>query len=147
MTSDNCIQQCLCQNSSLVRITCHIPVFAFIMFFGVFFGGGKEWVGRSTKINCYIWLLCKGVCKPTYMPCLSTCRSHAEPSVNDRLQNSHGKHFSRAPLSTYIMDSGREQNYLHIDEHQGKKGPLYSDLPCFPLGRKKSSQSSKRISF
>lgn len=84
-TSDNCVQQCLCQNSSFVRIPCHIPVFATIT---VFLGGRGEWVGRCTKINYYIRLLNKGVCKPTYMPCLSTCRSHSEPSVNS--QNSHG---------------------------------------------------------
>lgn len=48
--------------------------------------------------------------KPTYMPCLSTCRSHSEPSVKDRPQNSHGKRFSGALLSGNIMGSAKRQH-------------------------------------
>lgn len=48
----------------------------------------------------------------TYMPCLSTCRSHSEPCENARPQNSHGKRFSvlrAAPRSENLIRSVRRE--------------------------------------
>lgn len=120
------------------RIVLHRTVFAFITELFGRQGMGSE---ERKEICCYFGCLAKE-CKPTYMPCLSTCRSHSEPSVNDRPQNSHGKRFSGAPLSGNIMGSGKRQHSPWIRKCQGKKGPLWSCSD--PLCCTFSSLRSKR---
>lgn len=91
--------------------------------------------------------------KWTYMPCLSTCLSHSEPSVNDRPQNSHGKRFSGGPLSGNIMESGKGKHSLCIFKCQGKKWPLSccsnsshcSKLEDVSLGGKKTYPSTTKF--
>lgn len=115
-----------------VRIVPHRNVFAFITEVlgrqGVCVCG--EWWNAQRPTVTSGWLAKE--CTPTYMPCLSTCRSHSEPSVNDRPQNSHGKRFSGAPLSGNIMGSGKRQHSSLIWKCQHKKGPLwpYSNPLC-----------------
>lgn len=85
------------------RIVFHRTVFAFITELS-----GRQGMGWGNAQRSAVTFSCLAKeCKPTYMPCLSTCRSHSEPSVNDRPQNSHGKRFSGAPLSGNIMGSGK----------------------------------------
>ena len=119
------------------RTVLHRTVFAFITGLSARQGMWWENAQRSTvTFGC----LAKE-CKPTYMPCLSTCRSHSEPSVKDRPQNSHGKRFSGTPLSGNIMGSGKRQHSQW--KCQGKKGPLwsYSDPLCGTVSSLRSNRT------
>lgn len=124
----------------------HIVVLAFIT--GLL-GRWWTWWGNTQDLLSPLAFLAKEN-KTTYMPCLSTCRSHSEPSVNDRPQNSHGKRFSGGPLSGNIMESGKGKHSLWIFKCKGKKGLLSccsdsshcSELGDVSLGSKKTYPST-----
>lgn len=85
--------------------------------------------------------------KSTYMPCLSTCRSHSEPSVKDRPQNSHGKRFSGALLSGNIMGSEKRQHRPSTQKCQGRRGLLwpYPGTLCCASHSREAKRLSCRI--
>lgn len=108
------------------------------------FLGGQGWGGGNMQKSTDTFGCLAREEKATHMPCLSTCRSHSEPSVKDRPQNSHGKRFSGALLSGNIMGSGKktaqpissempgqERNWHHSDP-----APVLSAAPLAPEKQK-----------